>query len=85
MLGSKLLYGAGAGTFSFLPHMARALEKLTAVIDQEMQAIGAQKIVLPNLAPGQIWKATGKFNHINAVSHYTRPHGYMQSDVSYHG
>ncbi|KAI0225488.1 putative proline--tRNA ligase, mitochondrial [Lamellibrachia satsuma] len=66
MLGSKLLYGAGAGTFSFLPHMARALEKLTAVIDQEMQAIGAQKIVLPNLAPGQIWKATDRWDEMGA-------------------
>ncbi|KAK2191520.1 hypothetical protein NP493_49g10028 [Ridgeia piscesae] len=68
MLVNKLLHGAGAGagTFSLLPHMTRALEKLTALIDHEMQAIGAQKIVMPNLAPGQVWKTTNRWDEMGA-------------------
>jgi len=73
MLVNKLLHGAGAGagTFSLLPHMTRALEKLTALIDHEMQAIGAQKIVMPNLAPGQVWKTTSKCTHLTLLSRDT--------------
>lgn len=68
MLVNKLLHGAGAGagTFSLLPHMTRALEKLTALIDHEMQAIGAQKVVMPNLAPGQVWKTTNRWDEMGA-------------------
>lgn len=37
----------------------RALEKLTRLIDEEMQNIGAQKIAMPSMVKSALWKKTG--------------------------
>jgi len=59
MVSHRLLQGASPGTFHILPMLTRSLEKLHRVIDQEMYAIGAQKLVMPCLAPKQLWDSTG--------------------------
>ena len=61
MVYHKLLLGASAGTFYFLPALTRALEKLYCIIDGGMQSIGAQKIAMPCLAPQNIWLATSMY------------------------
>jgi hypothetical protein len=47
------------GTFSLLPSVARSLEKLYRILDEEMQSVGAQKITMPCLASKQVWDKTG--------------------------
>ena len=37
----------------------RSLEKLVRLIDEEMQDIGAQKIAMPTVILGSLWKQTG--------------------------
>jgi len=37
----------------------RSLEKLVRLIDEEMQYIGAQKIAMPTVILGSLWKQTG--------------------------
>jgi len=59
MLSQRLLQGASPGTFHILPMLTRSLEKLHRVIDQEMYAIGAQKLIMPCLAPKHLWDCSG--------------------------
>ena len=40
------------------------MEKLTRIIDQEMEAVGGQKISMPTLAPDFMWKASGWFHFV---------------------
>jgi len=62
MLSQRLLQGASPGTFHILPSLTRSLEKLHRVIDQEMYAIGAQKLIMPCLATKQLWDISGNNN-----------------------
>jgi len=62
MLNQRLLQGGSLGTFHILPSLTRSLEKLHHVIDQEMYAIGAQKLVMPCLAPKHLWDSSGNNN-----------------------
>jgi len=59
MLSQRLLQSASPGTFHILPMLTRSLEKLHRVIDQEMHAIGAQKVIMPCLAPKHLWDHLG--------------------------
>ncbi len=62
----KLLYKGGfirrisTGRWAFLPLGMRVWEKIYRVIDEEMKAIGCQKLVVPTLHPIEIWKATNR-------------------------
>ncbi|XP_076055064.1 prolyl-tRNA synthetase 2-like protein, mitochondrial isoform X2 [Oratosquilla oratoria] len=66
-ISQKLMTELGAlhprsnGMYALLPLGLRALEKLNKSIDEEMSYIGAQKIALPILTSGHLWKKTGRW------------------------
>ena len=66
MASHRLLYQAGfvrqfsTGRWGFLPLGMRVWEKIYRVIDEEMQAIGCQKLVVPTLHPIEVWQATNR-------------------------
>lgn len=62
MLRVGLIHPASPGCYHLLPYTVRALEKLVRVIDQEMQAIGGQKVSLPSLSPAELWRATNRWD-----------------------
>ena len=45
--------------YAFLPLGQRALTKLSTLIDEGMKVVGAQKVLLPALTAGHLWKKTG--------------------------
>lgn len=49
------------GAFAFLPLGLRAMNKLTNIVDTEMENIGAQKILLPSLIPSWMWEKTNRY------------------------
>lgn len=49
-----------SGMFTFLPLGMRILEKLQRIVDEEMKNVGCQKLQLPFLTAGSLWKKTGK-------------------------
>jgi len=63
----KLMIRAGmirklqSGAYSYLPLGFRALQKVKQIIRQEMEAIGAQEVLLPALQPVELWKKTGRY------------------------
>lgn len=60
-LNSDIIFHTHAGVFTYLPLGLRALEKLTHLIDEEMQDIGAQKIAMPTLIKSSLWKKTERW------------------------
>ncbi|KAM8999788.1 probable proline--tRNA ligase, mitochondrial [Sarcophilus harrisii] len=61
MLQTGLIHPAGPGCYHYLPFTVRAMEKLIRMIDQEMQAIGGQKLDMPSLCSAKLWRATGRW------------------------
>jgi prolyl-tRNA synthetase len=70
--GHQLLLQAGfvrqvaAGVFSYLHLGQRTLQKLEAVMRQEMDALGGQEIRMPVVQPAALWQASGRWYEIDA-------------------
>lgn len=60
MLDMGIIRHANPGCYHLLPLGLRSVEKLTKIIDEEMQSIGAQKLALPYLTSSELWKKTGR-------------------------
>src|SRR5213082_1773093 len=50
-----------SGIYSILPLGQRALLKITAIVREEMDAIGGQEFYLPALNPREIWEESGRW------------------------
>src|SRR5512144_1743192 len=50
-----------AGIYSYLFLAQRSLLKITAIVREEMDAIGAQEVHLPALHPAEIWQESGRW------------------------
>lgn len=48
--------------YAFLPLGLRVLNKLIALVDTEMEKIGAQKLLLPALTSTHLWRKSNRFN-----------------------
>lgn len=65
---AQLLIQAGyiakemAGVYTFLPPGLRALENISTVVREEMNAIGGQELKLTSLQDPEIWKMTGRWD-----------------------
>jgi prolyl-tRNA synthetase len=58
-----VIHQASTGVFHLLPLGERSLQKLINIVDDEMSKINAQKLLLPLLTPGELWKITGMARH----------------------
>jgi len=61
MVRAGLVRQLAAGLYSFLPFGLRSLHRVTEVIREEMDRIGAQEFQLPIMHPAEIWEATGRY------------------------
>ncbi len=50
----------GAGLWTWLPAGWRAHQRVTVIIREEMDAIGAQELLMPVLQPRDLWAKTGR-------------------------
>ncbi|MFM9163928.1 MAG: proline--tRNA ligase [Solirubrobacterales bacterium] len=50
----------GAGLWTWLPAGWRAHQRVTDIIREEMDAIGAQELLMPVLQPRELWARTGR-------------------------
>jgi prolyl-tRNA synthetase len=61
MVRAGLIRQLASGLYSFLPFGLRSLERITTIIREEMDRIGAQEFQLPVMHPAEIWEATGRY------------------------
>ena len=52
------------GSFALLPLMHKSLQKLQKLIDEQMFKIGANKMLLPTMTDGGLWKKSGRWKLI---------------------
>jgi prolyl-tRNA synthetase len=64
MLRAGLVRQLGAGIYVYLPLGHRVIEKIVAIIREEMNAIGGQEITMPVLHPADIWRESGRWDAI---------------------
>jgi prolyl-tRNA synthetase len=51
-----------AGFYTFLPLGWRVHRKAVQVVREEMDAIGGQELLMPVVAPAELWQATGRYS-----------------------
>ena len=64
MLRAGYVRQLAAGLYIFLPLGWRALDRIDAILKEEMESIGAQEISMPVLHPAEVWQQTGRWNTI---------------------
>lgn len=52
----------GAGIYTYMPFGFRVLTKIHRIMSEEMDTIGGQEMLMPNLHPAQIWQTTGRWD-----------------------
>ncbi len=61
MVRAGLIRQLGAGLWTWLPAGHRVIGNVETIIREEMNAIGAQEMLLPVLQPADPWLATGRY------------------------
>ena len=54
----------GAGLYSYLPLGWRVLQKVAAIVREEMDRVGGQEVLLPVLNPADLWRESGRWSTI---------------------
>ncbi|XP_041646599.1 probable proline--tRNA ligase, mitochondrial [Cheilinus undulatus] len=62
MQQAGLIHPSNPGCYYYLPATVRSMEKLVRIIDQEMQAIGGQKLDMPSLCSADLWKNSDRWD-----------------------
>lgn len=62
LLRAGFIQPLGAGIYSYLPLARRSMDKIEAIIRQEMNAIGGQELTMPVVHPGDLWQQTGRWD-----------------------
>jgi prolyl-tRNA synthetase len=64
MLRAGLVRQLAAGIYVYLPLGRRVLDKINAILREEMNRIGGQEVVMPVLHPAEIWQQSGRWEGI---------------------
>lgn len=68
VISHKLLLRAGfirklaAGLYTWLPMGVRVLRKVEAIVREEMNASGAQEVLMPVVQPAELWQESGRWD-----------------------
>jgi prolyl-tRNA synthetase len=61
LVRAGLIRQIGSGLWSWLPAGWRVHERVSQIIREEMDRIGAQEMLMPVLTPAELWKKTGRY------------------------
>ena len=75
MLRAGLVRQLAAGIYVYLPVGQRILDKVTAIIREEMDRIGGQEITMPVLHPAELWQQSGRWDGIPEMFKLRDRHG----------
>lgn len=56
-----------SGLFTYLPLGKKVLAKIEAIIREELEAIGAQEILMPSLHPKKFWQQTNRWKTVDVL------------------
>ncbi len=55
-----------AGVYAYMPLMWRVIQKISSIIEEEMDSIGCLQTLLPQLHPSELWKQSGRWQGYTA-------------------
>ena len=62
LLRAGMIRKTASGVYTFLPLGYRVLSKIEDIVREEMNAIGAQEIMMPALQPAELWHESGRWD-----------------------
>ena len=66
MVRAGLIRQVGAGLWTWMPAGWRIHQKVVGHIREEMNAIGAQELLMPVLTPAELWKRSGRYDTVGS-------------------
>ncbi len=63
-----------AGVYSFLPLGLMVKEKITGIVREEMNALGANELLMPALQPKSAWEETGRWGTWSEMMYQFKDH-----------
>jgi len=76
MIRAGYIRKVASGTYTYLPLGWRSLQKIAAIVREEMNAAGAQEIHMPALQPIELWQRTGRdVDYGETMCRFTDRHG----------
>lgn len=61
MLRSGMIRRLASGLYSWMPLGFRVLQKVSAIIREEMNKAGAQELLMPAVQPAELWQESGRW------------------------
>jgi len=74
MVRAGLVRQLAAGVYVYLPLGQRVLDKVNAIIREEMNAIGGQELLLSAFQPKERWMKTGRWSSLADIMYQFRDH-----------
>lgn len=66
MLKAGMIRKNAGGVYTFLPLGRRVVRKIESIVREEMDATGAQEIMMPIMQPAEIWHESGRWSAYGA-------------------
>jgi prolyl-tRNA synthetase len=76
MIRAGFIRKLASGTYTYLPLGWRSIRKVMGIVREEMDAAGAQEILMPALQPIELWQGTGRdADYGETMCRFTDRHG----------
>jgi len=62
MMRAGMIKKLGAGIYTLMPMGLRVVQKVEAIVREEMNRAGAVELTMPVIQPGELWQETGRFD-----------------------
>ena len=66
LLRGGFIRRVAAGVYAYLPLLWRVLQKISAIVREEMMAVDALETLLPQLQPAELWQRSGRWTGYTA-------------------
>jgi len=62
MLRAGMIHQQAAGIYTWLPLGLRVLDKVSAIVADELEKAGCVRVLMPTLQPTELWKESGRYD-----------------------
>lgn len=62
MLRAGLIRRVAAGIYTWMPLGLRVLRRVEAIVREELDAVGAQEVLMPAVQPAELWQESGRWD-----------------------
>ncbi len=67
LMRAGMIRPLGAGAYTYLPLGQRVLNKAARIVREEMDAAGAQELLMPALQPVELWQESGRYGNMGGI------------------